>query len=92
MTLTRMWKRVIAQGVSLSFFGLVITFSAEEVPAGMPADLLACDEAEAATLVVDDTVVADTRADRGTDIVIRVPSRPANGWRALVPGMKLPRT
>ena len=79
--LTRMWKRVIAQGLCISLFGLVIALSSESVQPGMDAPALACQEAGQLELVVDQT-----------EVVVREASRASPGWSALIPGMKLPRT
>lgn len=82
MTLTRMWKRVIAQGLCVGLFGLVIALSAESVQPGMVAPALACQEAGQLDLVVVDQA----------KVLIRVPTRASPGWRAQLPGMSLPRT
>lgn len=81
MTLTRMWKRVIAQGLCVGLFGLVIALSAESVQPGMDAPALACQEAGQQELVADQF-----------EVEVRLPTRPSPGWRALIPGMTLPRT
>jgi len=84
MKLTRVWKRVIAQGMSLSLFGLIITLSAESVPEDMPASVLACEDAREGAV---DLIVIDQEP-----VVIRVSNRAGPGWRALIPGVTLPRT
>lgn len=81
MKLTKIWKRIAAQGTCLSLFGLVIAVSAESVPPGMDAPALACDQ------VVQDGLLVEQ-----APIVLRINSKAGPGWRALVPGIKHPRS
>lgn len=90
MSLNRIWKRVVAQGLCMSAFALVIAISAEAVPAEDVAMTLACETAVAEASV--DQAQAEVVMTIPPNAVVRMERKAAQGWRALLPGMKLPRT
>lgn len=91
MSLNRIWKRVIAQGLCMSAFALVLAMSAEAVPNEELAMTVACETAVADALAEQAAVVEDLEVTTPV-VVVRLGSKAAHGWRALLPGTKLPRT
>ncbi|AVP99138.1 hypothetical protein C7S18_19055 [Ahniella affigens] len=91
MSLNQIWKRVIAQGLCMSAFVLVIAMSAEAVPAEDAAMTLACETAVADALALQ-TPAVEVMMIPPPDVAVRIERKAAQGWRALLPGMKLPRT
>lgn len=91
MSLNRIWKRVIAQGLCMSAFVLVIAMSSEAVPNEEAAIALACETAVADALAEQTPTVEELDVPTPA-VVVRLGSKAARGWRALLPGTKLPRT
>lgn len=92
MSLNRIWKRVIAQGLCMSAFVLVIAMSAEAVPNEEVAMTVACETAMAEALVAEQAPSVEDLEVTTPIVVARLSSKAARGWRALLPGTKLPRT